>query len=546
MTNTSSVTDTTVTTPIEFMSLGKHQIIITDAAYIYKTEDRNSTDELAARLNIEVSYKIGKKIDGYVKLGFKSRGIKRDSHHDGLDGSFRRDSNKPLLNIATSGLPDFGWTYDPLDNWLGHKAFSADYNKSDAEADQGQDFSMLGAKTYYFPDFDRVEQVRKVIADEMSPTLYHLSQNYTSDEQLLAYYIMTGINIGSMITFTPGVRYEKNTYETSAKWFQETQRYGPLGTQGELRDTTAGSFNEHFFPMINLKIKPVKWFDIRLAYTKTISRPDFYSMSPRFYQDAVFNRDYGDFNLKPQTNTNYDIYLSFYTNKFGLFTVGGFYKEMENQVLGYSEIIIDPVNRVPPVSTSYRNKTFSYPLNNPFPGYVKGLEFDWQTQFAYLPKPFNGIILNANLTLMDSETKYPFYAWTKTQLDPFVYPFYKTEGGMTSRKSKIVGSPELIANIGLGYEIGGFSGRISSYYQGATLTQAKPSDLSTDVAQSKLLRFDVQLSQKIKKVKGLCFYLNIANLTNNPDRRVLRYYQDRIVSDERYGASGDIGIRYQF
>jgi outer membrane receptor protein involved in Fe transport len=147
---------------------------------------------------------------------------------------------------------------------------------------------------------------------------------------------------------------------------------------------------------------------------------------------------------------------------------------------------------------------------------------------------------------MDSETKYPFYAWTKVELDPFVYPFYKTEGGMTFRKSKIVGTPELIANISLGYEIGGFSGRISSYYQGATLTQAKPSNLTTDVAQSKLLRFDMQLSQKIKKVKGLSFYLNINNLTNNPDRRVLRFYQDRIVSEERYGVSGDLGVRYQF
>jgi len=92
--------------------------------------------------------------------------------------------------------------------------------------------------------------------------------------------------------------------------------------------------------------------------------------------------------------------------------------------------------------------------------------------------------------------------------------------------------------------MGGFSGRISAYYQGSTITSAQASNKTLDQDRYKLLRLDVQLSQKIRK--GLIVYANVNNLTNNPDRFVLTYYPDHVVSDERYGVAGDIGIRIKF
>ncbi len=60
------------------------------------------------------------------------------------------------------------------------------------------------------------------------------------------------------------------------------------------------------------------------------------------------------------------------------------------------------------------------------------------------------------------------------------------------------------------------------------------------------MRLDLQLSQKFKKVLGLAIYLNINNITNNPDRRILTYHPSKLTNEEVYGVSGDIGIRYKF
>ena len=62
--------------------------------------------------------------------------------------------------------------------------------------------------------------------------------------------------------------------------------------------------------------------------------------------------------------------------------------------------------------------------------------------------------------------------------------------------------------------------------------------------RDQLLRLDMQLSQKIKK--WLIIYLNVNNLTNNPDRTILTYHPDRVTGEERYGVSGDIGLRFRF
>jgi TonB-dependent receptor len=313
-----------------------------------------------------------------------------------------------------------------------------------------------------------------------------------------------------------------------------------------MKDTTDGSFNENFFPMVHLKIKPATWFDIRLAFTKTCSRPGFYNMSPRYYQTVEFAVNMGNVYLKPQTNYNYDAYLSFFTGKLGLFTVGGFYKKIEDQTVNYNVIMIDQT-LYGFTNDAYRNKNYSKPINNPWPGYIQGLELDWQTQFSYLPAPFNGIILNANVTFFDSQTKYPFFETKPVYLDPAVSPYQFSEAINTYRESKVIGSSDIVGNISLGYERGGFSGRISGYYQGYTTTnQVDVTNISLDENRDDFLRIDMQLSQKIKAVEGLMVYLNLSNLTNNPDRTILTHYPERVRSEERYGASGDIGIRYKF
>jgi hypothetical protein len=105
--------------------------------------------------------------------------------------------------------------------------------------------------------------------------------------------------------------------------------------------------------------------------------------------------------------------------------------------------------------------------------------------------------------------------------------------------------PDMTGNISLGYDIGGFSGRISAYWQGATITSAQAQVQALDVNHYQYMRMDLKVQQKIKKVKGLMIFMDIENLTNYPDKNVLTNYPDKITFAEKYGVSGKLGVRYR-
>ncbi len=522
------------TTISEYMSSAKHDIAWTQVSNPRFSTSELASSELAARLDIKMPFSLGSKIAGYIKFGGKIRDMKRSLDKSTRGSSFGRHSGEMLGDTAIARLPDFGWKYTP-NTEFGLLPFVVE--------PYAHDFYMQDAQSWFWTDLNKLKHVLDVCDDMLHGYMEGDKDDYTNTQRNYATYIMAGIDIGEFISFMPGVRYERSEYSTTAKWFLQGLGYGPYETQGLIGDTTASHYSEDFFPMIHLKIKPAKWFDIRLAATKTLTRPGYTQMSPRYSRSVSLTQSMGNPYLKPQTNYNYDAYLSIYTGKTGLFTIGAFYKKLENQVLNYTLRIINAEEEYG-FDPIYENKLYSKPVNNKWPGYVKGLEFDWQTQFSYLPKPFNGILLNMNLTYMQSETRYPFFSFYKKYIEE--PPYVLNVGQHDSRINTIIGMPDMVANVSLGYELGGFSGRISSYYQSATITSAQASNKSLDQDKDALMRLDMQLSQKFKKVPGLTLYLNINNITNNPDRRILTYHPSKLTNEEVYGVSGDIGIRYKF
>jgi TonB-dependent receptor len=531
------------TTVEQFIALGTHDLSKTAVDGIYTWDIDNFNKEFGSKLNIEIPFSVNKKVNGYVKLGGKFRNINRASKNYTKETNLRSGAfeHQLIRDNLENRTPEMGWSLENntklSDGNYGHAAFAGN--------DQPQDFSLVNTKTYYFPDFNKVEFVKDRMFDLFGHQIQYDKDDYENNEKYYAGYIMAGLNITDLITFTPGVRYEKNVYSTTARYFTSTNTspLAPPGQQGEFRDTTDGNSNSHWFPMVHLKIKPVEWFDIRLGYTKTLTRPTFDNMSPRYFRDQNYNVSEGNVNLKPQINYNYDIYLSFYSTKIGLFTVGAFYKRLEDQFFSYTlNGVVNPENYGLPSQS--KNKNYSRVINNEKPGFVQGLEFDWQTQFSYLPYPFNGITLNANVTFMQSETEYPFYQFYYIKQPAPV--FKKAIGVDTTRLSPIIQMPKMVGSLSLGYELGGFSGRISAFYQKPTLAGVTANQISLDETKHEILRFDLQVSQSIRKIKGLSFYLNINNLTNASDKVYLTFYTNKTAYEEKYGVSGDIGVRYKF
>ena len=176
--------------------------------------------------------------------------------------------------------------------------------------------------------------------------------------------------------------------------------------------------DNNLFPGVQVQYKFNDWSDIRLAYTTGISRPDYTAIIPKI-EFQVGNFELGNPLLKPSTAQNYDIIGSFHSNTLGLFTVGLFYKEIKNQMYSTSIYYVNlsqyAGNVYIPDSTFLvdrfgftvpNSQTVGISLNNPNLGYIRGIEIDWQTNFWYLPRPFNSLVLDVNYTKSGSNMAY--------------------------------------------------------------------------------------------------------------------------------------------
>lgn len=154
-----------------------------------------------------------------------------------------------------------------------------------------------------------------------------------------------------------------------------------------------------YLPSFNARMQLNEHLYVRAAASKTITRPNFGSLSPSLtlnanpVNPALNSGSQGNPDLKPIRGTNYDVSLEYYFNKSDLVYVAGFRKDVKGFIASFSEQrTYDGVTYV--ISTS-RN------LN---PATIQGFEAGFQHFFTSLPAPFDGLGLQANYTYVDSST----------------------------------------------------------------------------------------------------------------------------------------------
>jgi TonB-dependent receptor len=380
---------------------------------------------------------------------------------------------------------------------------------------------------------------------------YHMSEyvedpsnaelNYDTYETVAAGYLMVKLNYEDLITFIPGIRYEysNNTYHGIYSTVN-----GAMGLSGYFEpDTTVRKYGE-WLPSAHLKIKPTSWMDIRLSAAKTLSRPNYMWLLPRFrYNAGNYSVSKGNPDLKHATAWNYDASVTFYTGEFGLMSVGGYTKRINNMFYGISGTLSpeDAVkNGLPPQSFDL-NEDYTNLENS----YVTGIEFDYKTHFNFLPQPFNRFAFGLNFTRLWSSTYY--LVWKKIEdivlykdeRPTLVVDFTKSYFQLT--ESRMPSQVDWTANSFLGYDYKGFSTRVSMSYQGNRLTGINP---NTDAAgynryTDAYLRFDVTAKQKINKYFSIL--LNLNNITNTTEQGY-RYTTAYPTYENMYGFSFDLGV----
>jgi hypothetical protein len=180
-----------------------------------------------------------------------------------------------------------------------------------------------------------------------------------------------------------------------------------------------------------------------------------------------------------------------------------------------------------------------------YPVYVKGLEFEWQTNFWYLPKPFSYFSLYANYTLLNSSTKYPTYTTLEEQTGTTSrgVPIYQLVTNYYINDGAMINQPNNIANFSLGYNYEGLNVWLSYEFSGQKLAAWNPQPEYNTNSLS-FQRWDLQITQKLP-IQNLQALFNFANI-NNPTETQKLVGDPRPTSQENYGWTIDLGLKYVF
>ena len=298
-------------------------------------------DNYSMEGNLKLPFNLNKNLTGYLKTGAKFSGKSRSS-----DVNRIWTGNFVAKDIIEDGTEDPAWEINALDEGILMSNFLGDYEANSFSRFFDQELYLgPGSGAINGPQIsrDKVEAFRVNYADYYIPYPLSNLSDYTAGENLYAAYIMGEFNFYDRITLIGGVRHEltKNNYK-SIFGSPRLDEDGNVINQTGLVDTTGNRTYSELLPMVHLKIDLTKWANIRLAVTKSLSRPNFFSLVPwERINEGDNSAERGEPNLKQMTSWNYDAILSLY-GKFGLFTFGGFYKSVDNIDYTLTSRIFDP------------------------------------------------------------------------------------------------------------------------------------------------------------------------------------------------------------
>lgn len=502
--------------------------------------DRNN----AVQANLKLPIRIGNNVEGYLKFGGKYRELNRDN-------DVTREYTGSFIGrqIFDDNAQNPYWAINESNGWILMENFTGDYFAENFMRHFDEPYFMgPGSDQVNGPllDYSQLRDFREEYYDDYYVTdpLIDLA-DYKAGETVTAAYGMYEFNFYDKIMLLGGLRYEhtKNNYE-SLFGRPQVDEDGEIINVSGLKDTIGNRIHEQFLPQFHLRYNAFKWADIRLAATKSLSRPNFFNLVPwQRVNDFDYNVERGNPDLKQMSAWNYDVILSFY-GRFGLFTMGGFYKTLENIDYTFTTKIMDK-------ELPTHGYDLTMPVNASKTSTIRGLEFDLQTNFRFLPSPFDGFLVNANYTVLESETFYPFIK--VTNLPVFPYTATITD---TMRVGPMPGQVADVINLSLGYEKRGFSARLSMVYQGSSLVVSEGASIGSlarsvglnedyDNYSEAFTRWDLIVKQKLNK--NFSIYANMNNITNTPERSYMAgSIENLITRNVVYGMTFDIGVRYKF
>jgi iron complex outermembrane recepter protein len=229
---------------------------------------------------------------------------------------------------------------------------------------------------------------------------YDPNNAFSDREDTYAFYgqVEYGFNLGTIpVTGVGGVRVV-NTVE-------QLQGNGVSGRENYV----------NVLPNVNAKLGLTNKLFLRLAWGKSITRPEFSALNPLVSYSpsgSTGNQSYygsgsgGNPALQPIKSTGYDASLEYYASRSTSLTVAGFYRKINGYIQTYSA----------PEVIDGETYLVSRPRNTG-DGYLTGAEVAYQQFFDFLPGALSGFGVQLNGTYSDGMTADPINGGNERVVD---------------------------------------------------------------------------------------------------------------------------------
>ena len=453
-------------------------------------ERRSNVDQLLYQVDFELPIIQGK-YENKLKFGAKARTMDKSRKTLG------RVKWKPLDNDPESpGVFNWKWMWSEFAQNM--EDVSSAFNNSNYSVGQSVTADWVGQQnTSYDGPTDRWKIV----------TLYNseIADGYTASEDIYSGYVMSTQKLGDKLSLLAGLRLEQTQVNYHGfEYFERAETFD---------EVSANQDYISILPGVHLKYTPTSKSVFRLAYTKTISRPNYRDIVPYTKCDIndmeIF---FGNPDIKPTLANNFDLLGEYYLGSTGLLSAGVFMKNIQD----YEVQIIDvlPWEEVSPYlptpdeidartdntdaqKADYRkryNKASGKDFESFTPGNggnanLFGVEVAFQKKLDFLPGVLSNFSVYANFT----------HNWVDNKDNEY----------------ELSGTAEDILNASLAYDNKLFSARLSYNYTSDFLTSNGQTE-QYDVYYDKVSYLDANIDIFI--TKKLVLFASANNLLNELQR----------------------------
>jgi TonB-dependent receptor len=324
-----------------------------------------------------------------------------------------------------------------------------------------------------------------------------IEDDYDIDEYIYAGYAMGSLKL-ARLTLMAGARWERT--DATIRAVEARNVAGTIVGRFPKSGTTA---YDKFLPNLQAVYRFTPEVLLRGALTQTIGRPAYEDARPlaQFRYDPLGNAtlnpafpntgtvSVGNPQLSPYDSGNADLSFEWYLKGGGLLSAAYFHKSIDDPIYSYAE--------------TQQNVTYSgvalqrldlTSKRNADSGKISGVELAAYVPFRFLPSPFDGFGLDANLTRINSSVTIP----TRRGED---LPFFR--------------QPSKISSVTLFYERYGFSARVGWTYADEQIYTLGSAPLS-DIYRKARGQYDAQLRYRFSAHYAVT--ASVRNLTREPEQ----------------------------